>query len=194
MLKKLYDRLMNIGRQGYAVPVLGLVAFLESSIFPIPPDAFLIPFVLANRPKTWRFAATATIFSVLGGMLGYAIGFYFADTVGAWILHLYGSGSALADFQAWFAKYGVYVILIKGLTPIPYKLVTIASGIAHFDLFTFVWSSIVTRGFRFFLLSFLAWKFGPAAMPVIERNLSRIAIGVLTLAVLGIGIAYAIHH
>ena len=193
MLKKLYDRLMSMGRQGYAVPVLGLVAFLESSIFPIPPDAFLIPFVLSNRAKTWRFATVATVCSVAGGMLGYAIGYYFSDTIGRWILHLYGSDSALETFQAWFAKYGVYVILIKGLTPIPYKLVTIASGIAKFDLFTFVWSSIVTRGCRFFLLSFLAWKFGPAAMPVIERNLSRITIAVLALLVVGGGIAYALH-
>jgi membrane protein YqaA with SNARE-associated domain len=193
MLKKLYDRLMSMGRQGYAIPVLGVVAFLESSVFPLPPDAFLIPFVLSNRPKTWKFATTATVCSVTGGMLGYAIGYYFADTLGAWILHLYGSGSALADFQKWFARYGVYVILIKGLTPIPYKLVTIASGIAHFDLFTFVWSSIVTRGTRFFLLSFLAWKYGPAAMPVIERNLARITIAVLILAIVGIGIAYEFH-
>jgi membrane protein YqaA with SNARE-associated domain len=190
MLNRLYNRLMSLGRQGHAPYVLALVAFLESSCFPIPPDAFLVPFVLSNRPKTWLFATVATVFSVLGGMLGYAIGFYFADTVGAWLLKLYGSQTAYADFQAWFAKYGVYVILIKGLTPIPYKLVTIASGIAHFNLFTFVWSSLVTRGTRFFLLSFLAWKFGPAAMPHIERNLTRITVVVLCLAIAGIAVVY----
>jgi membrane protein YqaA with SNARE-associated domain len=190
MLNKLYHRLMDLARRGHAPYVLALVAFLESSCFPIPPDAFLVPFVLANRPKTWLFATIATVFSVLGGMLGYAIGFYFADTVGAWILKLYGSPSAYADFQAWFAKYGVYVILVKGLTPIPYKLVTIASGIAHFDLFTFIWSSIVTRGARFCLLSWLAWKFGPAAMPHIERNLTRITVGFLCLVVAGGVVVY----
>ena len=185
MLKRLYDWLMRTGQKGYAPWVLGLVAFAESSCFPIPPDAFLIPFVLSNRRRAWLFATIATVCSVTGGLLGYAIGYYFADTVGAWILKLYGSASAYADFQAWFAKYGVYVILIKGLTPIPYKLVTIACGIAHFDLFTFIWSSIVTRGFRFFLLTFLAWKFGPAAMPHIEKNLTRITLGVGGLAVAG---------
>ncbi len=191
MLKKLYDKLMALSHKGYAQAVLFGVAFLESSCFPIPPDAFLIPFCLSNRPRSFRFAGLSTLGSVLGGLLGYAIGFYFADTIGHWILKLYGSESALADYQAWFAKYGTYVILIKGLTPIPYKLVTIASGVAHFDLFTFVWSSIVTRGCRFYLLSFLCWKFGPAAMPRIERNLGRITVGVLVLAVGGI---LAVHY
>ena len=144
--------------------------------------------------KAFRFGGIATAGSVLGGILGYGIGYYFADTIGRWILHLYGSEGALADYQAWFARYGIYVILIKGLTPIPYKLVTIASGVAHFDLFTFVWSSIVTRGFRFMLLSLLCWKFGPAAMPVIERNLTRIGIAVLVLAVGGLVILHYIHH
>ena len=194
MLKKLYDRLMALSHKGHAQAILFGVAFLESSCFPIPPDAFLIPFALANRARAFRFGAIATVGSVLGGVLGYGIGFYFADTIGRWILHLYGSEGALADYQAWFARYGIYVILIKGLTPIPYKLVTIASGVAHFDLFTFIWSSIVTRGFRFMLLSLLCWKFGPAAMPVIERNLTRIGIAVLVAAVGGALIVHYIHH
>jgi membrane protein YqaA with SNARE-associated domain len=190
MLKNIYDRLLLLSHKGYAQAVLAGVAFLESSVFPIPPDAFLVPFALANRQRAWRFAAIATVFSVLGGFLGYAIGFYFADTIGQRILNFYGSPSAYQDFQAWFARWGVYVILIKGLTPIPYKLVTIACGLAHFDLFTFAWSSLVTRGCRFFLLTFLAWKFGPAAMPHIERNLGRICLGVLALAVVGVGAAH----
>ncbi len=191
MLKNLYTKLMALSHRGYAQWVLLGVAFLESSCFPIPPDAFLIPFALSNRDRAFRFAGLATAGSVLGGLLGYAIGFYFADSIGHLILKLYGQESALADYQAWFARWGMYVILIKGLTPIPYKLVTIASGVAHFDLFTFVWSSIVTRGFRFYLLAALCWKFGPAAMPRIERNLGRIAIGVLVAAVAGI---LAVHY
>ena len=163
MLKKLYDWLLRLSHKGYAQTVLFGVAFLESSCFPIPPDAFLIPFCLANRERTFRFATLATVGSVLGGVLGYAIGFYFADTIGHWILKLYGSESALDDYQKWFARWGIYVILIKGLTPIPYKLVTIASGVAHFDLFTFIWSSIVTRGFRFF----------PAQRPLLEIRARR---------------------
>jgi membrane protein YqaA with SNARE-associated domain len=191
MLKRLYFKLMGFAAHGYALPVLGLVAFLESSVFPIPPDAFLIPLVLANPARAWRFAATATIFSVLGGLLGYGIGFYFSDTIGHWIIRLYGSDTAYSDLQDAFARYGLWIILIKGLTPIPYKLVTITAGIAHFNLITFIWSSLVTRGFRFFLLAFLAWKFGPAAMPYIERNLARITVAVLILAIAGV---VAVHY
>ena len=185
MLKKLYLWLLALAQKKHAMAVLGGVAFLESSCFPIPPDAFLVPLVLASPARAWRFAAVATVFSVLGGMLGYGIGFYFSDTIGHWIIKFYGSPDAYTNLQAAFAKYGVWIILIKGLTPIPYKLVTITAGIAHFDLFTFVWSSIVTRGVRFFLLTFFAWKFGPASMPYIERNLARIGIAVLVLAVVG---------
>jgi membrane protein YqaA with SNARE-associated domain len=185
MLKKFYLWLMALAQQKHAMAVLGLVSFLESSCFPIPPDAFLVPLVLADRQRAWRFATVATVCSVLGGLLGYGIGFYFSETIGRWIIHLYGSPTAYASLQAAFAKYGVWIILIKGLTPIPYKLVTITAGIAKFDLFTFVWSSIVTRGVRFFLLTFLAWKFGPAAMPYIERNLARVGIAILALAIGG---------
>ena len=153
---------------------MGVVSFMESSFFPIPPDVMLVPMVLANRDKAFKIALVCTVCSVLGGLLGYAIGYYFFETLGAWVVKTYGLQSGLAAFRAGFEEYGTWFILIKGLTPIPYKLVTIASGAAHFDLFTFVWASIVTRGLRFFLVAGLLWKFGEPIQAFIEKRLTLV--------------------
>jgi membrane protein YqaA with SNARE-associated domain len=141
-------------------------------VFPIPPDVMLIPMVLADRARAFRIALVCTIASVLGGLLGYAIGYYLFETLGEWVVRTYGLQAGLAAFRAGFEHYGIWIILIKGLTPIPYKLVTIASGAAHFDLFTFVWASIVTRGLRFFLVAALLWKFGEPIRSFIEKRLT----------------------
>ena len=153
---------------------MGVVSFAESSFFPIPPDVMLVPMILANRQKAFTIALVCTICSVLGGLLGYAIGYYFFQTIGAWVVETYGLQAALVKFREEFARYGTWVILIKGLTPIPFKLVTIASGAAHFDLFTFVWASIVTRGLRFFLVAALLWKFGEPIRAFIEKRLTLV--------------------
>ncbi|MFO1079336.1 MAG: YqaA family protein [Reyranellaceae bacterium] len=174
MLRALYDWVIRLAAHPRAVPALGLIAFLESSVFPIPPDVMLVPMVLADRTKAWRIAAVATVCSVLGGMLGYAIGYYFFETLGEWVVRAYHLENSLAAFRQGFAEYGLWIILIKGLTPIPYKLVTIASGAAHFDLFTFVWASIVTRGVRFFAVAALLWKFGPPIRTFIEQRLGLV--------------------
>jgi membrane protein YqaA with SNARE-associated domain len=150
------------------------VSFLESSVFPIPPDVMLVPMVLANRRRAFQIALVCTVTSVLGGMLGYAIGYYLFETLGAWVVRVYGLEAARDSFVAGFESYGTWIILIKGLTPIPYKLVTIASGAAHFDLFTFVWASIVTRGARFFLIAALLWKFGEPVRAFIEKHLTAL--------------------
>ena len=121
-----------------------------------------------------RIALVCTVCSVLGGLLGYAIGYYFFETMGAWLVRTYGLQSGLESFRAGFAEYGIWIILIKGLTPIPYKLVTIASGAAHFDLFTFLWASIVTRGARFFIVAALLWKFGEPIRAFIEQRLTLV--------------------
>jgi len=134
----------------------------------------LVPMVLANRDKAFRIALVCTVCSVLGGLLGYAIGYYFFETIGDWVVKTYGLQSGLATFRAGFEQYGIWIILIKGLTPIPYKLVTIASGAAHFDLFTFVWASIVTRGVRFFVVAALLWKFGEPIRAFIEKRLTLV--------------------
>jgi membrane protein YqaA with SNARE-associated domain len=172
MIRSLYDRVIRLAAHPRAIPALGVISFLESSVFPIPPDVMLIPMVLANRKKAFTIALVCTVCSVLGGMLGYAIGYYFFETLGEWVVRTYHMENGLAAFRAGFEKWGIWIILIKGLTPIPYKLVTIASGAAHFDLFTFVWASIVTRGARFFLVAALLWKFGEPIRTFVEKRLT----------------------
>ena len=174
MLRRLYDWIIRLAGSRQAIPAMGLVAFAESSFFPIPPDVMLVPMVLANREKAFRIALVCTVCSVVGGLLGYAIGYYFFETAGAWVVKTYGLQAGLDKFRDQYAHWGIWVILIKGLTPIPYKLVTIASGAAHFDLFTFVWASIVTRGARFFIVSALLWKYGEPIRAFIEKRLTLV--------------------
>jgi len=173
-MRRLYDWVMGLAQHPRAIPAMGVVSFAESSFFPIPPDVMLVPMVLANRHKAFTIAAVCTVTSVLGGLLGYAIGYYFFETIGAWVIKTYGLQAGMEKFRDEFARWGIWVILIKGLTPIPYKLVTIASGAAHFDLFTFVWASIVTRGARFFLVAALLWKYGEPIRTFIEKRLTLV--------------------
>jgi membrane protein YqaA with SNARE-associated domain len=172
MLRGLYDWVMRLAAHKRALPALAVISFLESSVFPIPPDVMLIPMVLADRTRAFRIALVCTVASVLGGLLGYAIGYYLFETLGEWVVKTYGLQAGLAAFRAGFEEWGIWIILIKGATPIPYKLVTIASGAAHFDLFTFVWASILTRGVRFFAVAALLWKFGEPIRGFIEERLS----------------------
>jgi membrane protein YqaA with SNARE-associated domain len=171
MFRKLYDWMMRLAGHRRALPALAAISFAESSFFPIPPDVMLVPMVLAQRSKAFVIAGVCTAASVIGGMFGYAIGYFLFETIGAWVIQLYNLQGAMETFRAEFAQYGTWIILIKGLTPIPYKLVTIASGAAHFDLFTFVWASILTRGVRFFAVAGLLWKFGDPIRNFIEKRL-----------------------
>jgi membrane protein YqaA with SNARE-associated domain len=170
MLRRTYDWVMRMAGSRHAPSGLFAVSFAESSFFPIPPDVMLAPMVLARPDRAYLYAAICTLASVLGGMAGYAIG-YFLTPVGHWLLALMGHAEGEAAFQAWFDQYGLWVILVKGVTPIPYKLVTITSGLAKFDLFTFVWASVVTRGARFFLAAVLLKYYGPAMREEIEKRL-----------------------
>ena len=172
MLRRLYDYIIDLASRPGALWALAAVSFAESSFFPIPPDAMLIPMTLARPDRGWRIAGVCTVASVLGGIVGYAIGYFLYETIGQWLISVYSYQDAYAQFQESFARWGLWIILIKGLTPIPYKLVTIASGAAHFDLFTFVWASIVTRGVRFFLVAALLWKFGEPIRAFIEKRLT----------------------
>ncbi|MCC7268304.1 MAG: DedA family protein [Caulobacteraceae bacterium] len=181
MLRRLYDWAMGLAESRHAPAGLFAVSFAESSFFPIPPDVMLAPMVLARPQKAYVYAALCTLASVLGGLAGYAIG-YFLTPLGHWLLELMGHANGDAEFRAWFDQWGLWVILIKGLTPIPYKLVTITAGLAHFDLFTFVWASVVTRGGRFFLAATLLKYFGPAIREEVERRLGLYTtIGVIVL-------------
>jgi membrane protein YqaA with SNARE-associated domain len=169
----------------HAMRALGGIAFLESSVFPIPPDVMIVPMVLARPKDAWRIAAVATVASVVGGLAGYAIGYFLLETVGQWIIDLYGLAPRVAAYQAAYAEWGLWIILIKGLTPIPYKLVTIASGIAEFSLVAFTLASIATRGARFFLLAALLRWYGPPIRNFIEARLTLVTSTFAVLIVLG---------
>jgi len=169
MLRRIYDWIIALSASRHALPALAAIAFAESSFFPIPPDAFVIPMVLAQPKRAWRIALVATSASVLGGIAGYAIGTYLQG-FSQWLI----GAQNFEAFRAAYAQWGLWIILIKGLTPIPYKLVTIASGAAHFDLFTFVWASILTRGARFFIVAALLWKYGEPIRAFIEERLTLV--------------------
>jgi membrane protein YqaA with SNARE-associated domain len=171
MLKRFYDRMLELAAGPNAMWALLAVSFAESSFFPIPGDILLIPMMLARPRDAWRLAAYATLASVAGGLLGYAIGFYGFDLIGRPILEFYHAMPHYDALKAGFDKWGVWIIIIKGITPIPYKLVTIACGVAHFDLAVFIGASIISRSIRFFLLAALLWWFGPAVRDFIEKRL-----------------------
>ncbi len=164
---------MRLSESPKALWALFLVSFAESSFFPIPPDPMLVPMVLANRRRAFTFAAVCTVASVLGGIVGYYIGYALED-LGIWILSLYGENDGMAKFHAWYAEWGLWIILVKGLTPIPYKFVTILSGIANFDLKVFIAASVVTRGARFFLVAALLYFFGEPIRAFIEKRLTLV--------------------
>jgi membrane protein YqaA with SNARE-associated domain len=172
MLRRLYEWILRLAATPYAVPALAGVAMVEATFPFAPPDLMLAPMVLARRERAWAYAGICTAGSVTGGMIGYAIGFYLAR-VGNEILALSGHANALAAFHAWFAQWGLAVILIKGLTPVPYMLVTLASGLAHFSFPVFVGASVLTRGGRFFLEASLLQH--PKAKAIIDRYFYWIA-------------------
>jgi membrane protein YqaA with SNARE-associated domain len=177
MLKRLYDRILETAAGPNAIWALIAVSFAESSFFPIPGDVLMIPMMLARPRDAWRIAAIATISSVAGGMLGYAIGFWGFDFIGRPILEFYHAMNRYDALKAGFDQWGAWIIIIKGLTPIPYKLVTIAAGVTHFDLVTFIGASIISRSMRFFFLAALLWWFGEAVRDFIEKRLMLVTTG-----------------
>jgi membrane protein YqaA with SNARE-associated domain len=170
MFKGLYHRILALAESKHAPFALGAIAFAESSFFPIPPDVILIPMSLAAPQRAWRYAAIATIASVVGGMVGYGIGALLFDTLGQWLIHLYGYADRMAALKETYAHWGALVILIKGLTPIPYKLVTIVSGLLGYNFALFVLLSVVTRGARFFILAGALNWFGDPLRLALERH------------------------
>lgn len=186
MLDRLYARVRAHAAGPYAPGFLALLAFSEASFFPLPPETLLIPMVLASRARAWLYALIATVFSVLGGILGWYIGAVLLETVARPIVHFYHAEATLLALQDRFRQWGIWIILIKGLTPVPYKFVTIASGAAHFALLPFVLASLVTRGVRFFLVAGLLWRFGAPVERFIERRLPLICGAAAVLVILGI--------
>jgi membrane protein YqaA with SNARE-associated domain len=185
VIRRVYDWTMRQAASPNAMRVLGVVSFLESSVFPVPPDAMIVPMVLSRPLDAWRIAFVATVTSVLGGMLGYLIGYALLESVGQWIIHLYGLADRVTEYQMAYNRWGLWIILIKGLTPIPYKLVTIASGMAHFSLAVFIAASVVTRGARFFLVAALLRWYGMPIRDFIEARLTLVTSLFAALIVLG---------
>jgi len=189
MFKRLYDWLIDLSERPSAPYALAAVAFAESSFFPLPPDVILAPMSLARPKLAWRYALIATLASVAGGALGYAIGALLYDTLGQWLIRIYGYGDRIAALREAYATWGALVILIKGLTPIPYKLVTIVSGLLGYNFALFLALSALTRGARFFILAAALNRFGDPARALLERHFAAF-LGLLA-AVIVIGFVIA---
>ena len=190
MLRRIYDWCIDAAHKPYAMWIMGAVSFAESSFFPVPPDVMLIPMSLARPQWAWLYASVCTATSVLGGILGYAIGALLYDSIGHWLIQFYGYGDKVEAFRAGYAEYGAWIILLKGLTPIPYKLVTITSGFAGYNIWLFVLCSIVARGGRFFVVAVLLNRYGDVIRAELEKRLGLwVGIGAAVL-VLGFYVAY----
>lgn len=192
MLQRTYAWILSFANHPYAVWILGAVSFAESSFFPIPPDPLYVAMLLARREKTWQLAAICTLSSVVGGWLGYGIGYGLYETLGEFILHTYGLQSAFDRFQNSFNEWGFWIVALKGLTPIPYKVVTIACGVTGLDFSTFTFASLIARSFRFFTLALLFWYCGPSIKEYIDKNLTFVALSSLAALLGGFGIVYAL--
>ncbi|MES0812726.1 YqaA family protein [Roseibium sp. SCPC15] len=171
MIRRLYDWTLSLAAGPRAPVALGSVSFVESSVFPIPPDILLIPMVIARRERAWWYAFLCTLTSVAGGILGYLIGMFLFDQVAEPILSFYGKMEKFDEFSAVFNHWGWWFVFIAGLTPFPYKVITIASGVAGLSLPVFILASIVSRGLRFFVVAALLYFFGPPIKEFIERRL-----------------------
>ena len=190
MLRRMYDWCIDAAHKPYALWMLGMVSFAESSFFPVPPDVMLIPMSLARPMKAWFYAGLCTITSVAGGVVGYLIGALLYDSVGQWVINFYGYGDKVEAFRAGYAQYGALIILLKGLTPIPYKLVTITSGFANYDIWMFILMSFIARGGRFSIVAILLNRYGVWIRETIEKHLGLVVALALVALVGGFVIAF----
>ncbi len=189
MFKRLYDWIIVLSQSERAPYALAAIAFAESSFFPIPPDVILAPMSLARPKLAWRYALIATLASVTGGMVGYAIGALLYDTLGHWLIAIYGYGDRMAALREAYAHWGALVILLKGLTPIPFKLVTIVSGLLGYNFGLFVLLSLLTRGARFFLLAAALNRFGDPLRLALERHFAVFLALIAIIIVMGFVVA-----
>jgi len=185
MIRKLYDWTLRQAEKENAVWVLAFVSFLESSIFPIPPDVLLIPMIIARPKRAFWFAAVCTIASVLGALAGYGIGYFGFDLIGKPLLNFYGYGEKFSSFQTTYNDWGTWAVLIAGITPFPFKVITVLSGAAVLNIWVFIFASIVARSLRFFLLAGLLWAFGPPIRRFIEKHFGLVTIGAVILTIAG---------
>ncbi len=169
--RRLYAWTLRQAERRHALVSLGTISFVESSFFPIPPDILMVPIILANRARAWLTASVATVTSVLGGLFGYLIGYLFFDTVGITIIETLGKQDQFAEFQTLYQDWGAWIVFIAGVTPFPYKVVTVASGVVVLDLVVFTIASVLARGLRFFLVAALLWWFGPVIRDFLDKRL-----------------------
>ena len=192
-LGALYNWVIRLAGGKHAEPALWAVSFAESSFFPLPPDVMLAPMCFARPEQSWRYAAGCTIASVAGALLGYAIGFYLFEAVGSAIISVFGYGGKEEELRASYAAAGVWIIFLKGVTPIPFKLVTIISGAMAFNIWIFLAACLVTRAVRFFLVAWLFKTFGPTLAPVIEKRIGLFMLLFVVILVGGFFAAALIH-
>ncbi len=183
LIHKTYDTMLSLSGKDHAMLFLFLVAFAESSFFPIPPDVMIIPMVLATPQKAWKIAGLATFASVVGGYFGYIIGSYFFDLIAKPLLEMYNALNQFKEFENYYHIYGAWIVFGAGITPFPYKIITIASGVVHLDLFIFTIASILARGIRFFLVAWLLKKYGAPMKVFIEKNLGWLSVLFLVLLI-----------
>ncbi|MBN2760667.1 MAG: DedA family protein [Rhodobacteraceae bacterium] len=189
MLRSLYDWTLSMASHRHALWVLAFVAFIESSVFPIPPDALMIPMIIARPSRAFVIAGVATLASVLGGVAGYAIGYGAFELAGRPVLEFYGKDAYFAEFATRYAEWGAWAVLIAGVTPFPYKVITILSGATALSLPVFIFASVVARALRFFIVAALLWKFGAPIRDFIEKRLGLVFV---VFVVLLIGGFYAV--
>lgn len=189
MLRRLYDWTLSLAARPSAPYALAAVSFAESSFFPVPPDVMLVPMMLARPDRAWAYALICTLTSVVGGVLGYVIGALLYDSVGTWLCQVYGLSEGAEKFRQQYAEYGHWIILLKGLTPIPYKLVTITSGFASYSVSWFIALSVLTRGARFFFIALLMSRFGSRIKAIIDSHFNLVA-GLALIAFVGGFVAF----
>ena len=185
LVRATYDWMLDLAARPNAMVFLAIVAFAESSFFPIPPDIMLIPMVLAMPQKAWRIAGVATVASVVGGCFGYSIGIFFFDLIAKPILNFYGYMQQFDVFKDYYHEWGAWIVFGAGITPFPYKVITIASGVVHLDLITFTIASVIARGMRFYLVAWLLKKYGEPMKEFIEKNLGILSVLFLVLLIGG---------
>ncbi len=185
MLRKLYDKTMDLAGHRHAERWLALVSFAEASFFPIPPDVMMLPMILAERRRAWRIALITSLASLAGAFLGYAIGYFFYESIGLPILRAYGHVQEFAHFQDLYNEWGFWIVLAAGFTPIPFKVMTIASGVTGMALLPFALAALAGRTARFFLVAALLYFFGPPIRKFIERYLGPLTLAFCVLLVGG---------
>lgn len=186
MLRPLYNRILRAASRKEAVWWMAGVSFAESSFFPLPPDIMLVPMCLAEPKKLWWYTNVCAVASLIGGLLGYAIGFYLFESVGRWIFDLYDLWSSYQSFSESFNELGPWFLILKGVTPIPYKLLAIMAGIARMDLGVFALCSVVARFSRYYLIAILLHFYGPRVQEIIEKRLMLVTTVILVIVIGGL--------